>query len=830
MHKQLNNLHTLKGQIKSIGMAITIACSAMVMNVEAGDFNQTKMNIVNQTATPIMTKNYTDSNSSESNISKYNTKDWDSQFSKNGFSSSSIIGNTMSLFGNSAEGKLAVTGDLSKMKTSELKNNVAFNGNKGIGAFDSVLQSAVMNDIVNNAFGNTANKAKQIKCYISRDIGQTYICTAPGNSLMMSSGMGGREAMSKLKSECEGQCFTQNSCIDMQANEQNTTTSFPVQTATLTKSSPTYTFTISALDNITINTLDFNETVKAGTIKYTISYIDRKGKSVKLIENLLSVSSSLQNYSLYLGDIASSITIAFTLASPYADSIHAAVSLNNIKLNYSSNSQLVCPSVQDISNANPGEFANICKNGKNTVLTKTIGMTSKTYTICANSIYPGQNPDGSFYQRHACESVCRRQYECRLLPGGSINFEGLKGFREGCIENTSLSCDNFSEDCKSARLNPTAKVVNELVFGGNLRPVTTIVNGVTTGIERPRLSISTLSPALGADGGTYAPNDVEFENQRKEEWKDAAYTDMMKSANWNVTAPRVGENTVANHAYGINLKSGSFYGFAGTSIRALVWRLKPAAFDVDTGGTFKLYSVVRAIVQNYRYDQSGIGVARPFYDEIWYLKTSDVDTFKPFYYNYDAYEIMNMGIDYNLSIPSYQPKSTNNAQYSTFDGTAWNILSSSDTAEQFKNDNFSATNAFWEYEILGNMEGKYDVLPGIIRSIKRVGDYETIPQYTGSREYASAGSIVKLSVAVGYSNTTLSYQNVKEMVDNGALTTIYETGSENMFPRYFRGDGEKDNNVAVYMYGQQTNGSAYFNIRPRVDHVGKKGFIYVYGE
>lgn len=807
-----------------------IACSTIAVSVEAGDFNQTKMNIVSQTATPIVTKSYTDANSSESNISKYNTKDWDNQFSKNGFSSSSIIGNTMSLFGNSAEGKLAVTGDLSKMKTSELKSNAAFNGNKGIGAFDSVLQSAVMNDVVNNAFGNTANKAKQIKCYISRDIGQTYVCTAPSNSLMMSSGMGGRDAMSKLKSECEGQCFTQNSCINMQANEQNTTISLPVQTATLTKNSPTYIFTVNTLNNLTINTLDFDEAAKGATIKYTISYVDRKGKTIKLIENLLSVVGNLQSHSLYIGDIASSLTISVTLAAPYPDSINAAISLNNIKLNYNSNSQFVCPSVQDISNANPGEFANICNNGRKTVLSKTVDSMTKTYTICSNAIYPGQNPDGSFYQQHACESVCRRQYECRLLPGGSINFEGLKGFREGCIENTSIACDNFREDCKLARLNLKAKVVNELVFGGNLRPVTTIVNGVTTGIERPRLSISTLSPALGINGGTYAPNDVEFENQRKEEWKDGAYTDMMKNASWNVTVPRVGENTVANHAYGINLKSGSFYGFAGTSIRALVWRLKPAAFDVGTGNTFKMYSVIRAVVQNYRYDQSGIGVERPFYDEIWYLKTSDGDTFKPFYYNYDAYEIMNMGIDYNLSIPSYQPKSTNNAQYSTFDGTAWNILSSSDTAESFKNDGFSSTNAFWEYEILGNMEGKYDVLPGIIRRIEQVGDYKTIPRYTGTRDYASAGTIVKLSVAVGYSNAELSYQNVKEMVDNGTLTTIYETGSENMFPRYFRGDGEKDNNVAIYIYGQSGNGSAYFNIRPRADHVGKKGFIYVYGE
>lgn len=796
----------------------------------ADDINKTKMDIVNNTASPILTKHYKDANASDANISRWNTKAWEAEMHKNGLTSNSIIGNTMSIFGSSAEGKLANSGDLSKMKTSELQNNSAFAKNKSIGAFDSALQNVVMNDVANNAYGKVGTRSKKIKCYITRDIGQTYRCTAPGNSLMMSSGMGGRDAMSKLKNDCEGQCFTQSSCTNMRQNEQNLSVSEPSKAVTLTKSSPSMSFIINTMSNQTINTIDFNETGKGANLKYTVSYIDRNGKKITLIENLLSNAGSLQNFSLYIGDIAQSITFTAMLATPYADSINAKISIENISVNYHTNSQFVCPSVQDISNYLPGEFANICNNGKKTTLTRTEGSITKTFTICANSIYPGQNPDGSFYQRHACESVCRRQYECKLLAGGQINFEGLKGFREGCIENTSLDCNNFNNDCQQARLNMDAKIVNELVFGGNLRPVPTIVGGVATGVERPRLSLSNLAPTLGADGGSYSPNDIQFENQKKEEWKDKAYSDMMKESNWNVTLPRVGENTAANHAYGINLKSGSFYGFSGTSIRALMWRLKPAAFDVGSGTTFKLYAVVRAIVQNYRYDQSGTGVKRPYYDEIWYLKTNINDSFKPFYYNLDAYEIMSNPIDYNLTLPSYQPKSTSVGQYSTFDGTSWLSIGSSDLAESFKNEGFTATNAFWEYEILADMEAKYDTLPGIIKSIRHIGEYQDIPLYSGRKDFASGGTIVKLSVSTGYSSSALSYQNIKDMVGDGTITTIFETGNENLYPRYFRGDGEKDNNVAIYFYGKQGNGSAYFNIKPRKDHIGKKGFIFVYGE
>lgn len=807
-----------------------LSLGSLLSAAEPADANKTKMTLMNNMGSPVITKTYQDANASESNISKFGIKDWENEFNKNGLNSTSIIGNTMSLFGNTKEGKLAVSGDLSKMKTSELQNNPDFANNKNIGAFDSVLKSAVMTDVVNNAFGKPSSKTKNIKCYVTRDVGQTYMCTAPSNSLMMSSGMSGRDALSKLKSECEGQCFTQNSCINMQQNEQNITESIGAKNFTLTKSNPSFTFYIPTDSNITINTLEFKEVAKGANIKYTVSYRDQKGVENKLVEKLLSIAGTLEEKHLYIGDISSQITVKVELSTPYHDSISAEMILNGIKVNYHSNAQYVCPSIQDISNHTPGDFANICSNGKTTVLTKSSGTLSKTYKICASAIYPGQNLDGSFYQQHACESVCRRQYECKLLPGGSVNFEGLKGFREGCIENTSLSCNNFNNDCRQARLNSDAKVVNELVFGGNLRPVSTIINGATTGVERPRLSISSLSPDLGPNGGTYAPNDTEFEIQRKEEWKDKAYSDMMTNANWNVTKVAIGENTAANHAYGINLKSGSFYGYAGTSVRSLMWRLKPAAFDVDTGLNFKLYSVVRAIVQNYRYEQSGTGNKKPFFDEIWYVKAGAGDTFKPFYYNYDAYEIINTTDEYNLTTPSYRPKTTSNPQYSTFDGATWVAIAPSDTAESFKNEGFTAVNAFWEYELMSNMEGKYDVLPGIVRRIEKTDQYNEITHYTGTRDHATAGTIVKMLVSTGYSQNDLSYQAIKEMVEAGNITTIFETGNENSYPRYFRGDGEKENDVVIYIYGQQTSGSAYFNIRPRKDHIGKKGFIYVYGE
>lgn len=798
--------------------------------LQASDTNLSKMTIVSGTSSPTVYKYYKDANVSEKNISKFSMKDWEGQFSKQGLVNTSVIGNTTSLFGGSKSGKMAMTGDINNMKTSELLKNPDFKNNKSIGAMDSVLQSSIMANVAANVYGRPASKAKNIKCYVARDIGQTYVCTAPGNSLMVSSGMGGRDSLSKLKSDCEGQCFTQNSCINMQGSEAETHEPFPSKSFKLTASSPSVTFTIPTRSDLTVDTFDFNETIKGATVKYTVSYVDRNGISQKLIDNLISLSTRLEERSLYIGDIASSITVTIALSTPYPATISAQMEIGAITVNYHSNAQYVCPSVQDVSGYNPGDFANICKAGKLSTFSRTTGVLTKTFQICAAAIYPGQNQDGSFYQRNACESVCRRQYECKLLPGGSVNFESLKGFREGCIENTSLSCSNFNDDCKQARLNPSAKVINELVFGGDLRPTATIINGATTGVERPRLSISKLSPTLGANGGTYGPNDVEFETQRKEEWKDKAYTNMMTSGNWNVSKIAIGENTPANHAYGINLKTGSFYGYAGTSVRSLVWRLKPAAYDVGSGNTFKLYAILKAVVQNYRYEQSGTGLKKPFYDEVWYVKTSSADTYKPFYYNYDAYGILATTDDYNLSSIQYRPKTTAVGDFMSFDGLQWSTILPSSFAEYFQSENFSSTNAFWEYELLSNMEAKYDVLPGLTRWIEKTGDYNEILHYTGTREPMSASTIVKFSIGVGYATTDLSYKSLKDMMDAGVITQIYESGNENSYPRSFRGDGEKDNSSTMYMYGQAGNGSAYLDVRPRKDHIGKKGFIFVYGQ
>ncbi len=806
-----------------LGVGITSVCA------NASDSN-TSMQIMNPpTGTPIVTKTYKEGNTSETNVSKYNTKDWERSFSNQGFTSTSLIGNTNALFGGSAEGKIANSGDLEQLKNASLAKNKTLSGNKSINAFDAVLMNTVMTDSTNNAFGQIASVSKNIKCYITRNVGSTYMCNAPTNSLTMSSGMSGRDSLAKLKEQCESQCYVQNACVNMEPNEQNITETPAPIIFTLKKSSPSRTFVLPIRSDLTTTTFDFTEAQKTANINYTISYVDLSGKERLLVSNLLSPSSTFGDKELYIGDIASSLKITVSLVSPYADSISADISLGNISIKYQTNSKYVCPSVQDISNKDAGKFGNNCANGKANTLSRTVGATTQTYKICTKQTYPGQNADGSFYQKAGCESVCRKQYDCTLLPGGSVSYESLKGFQEGCIENSSLDCSNFNNDCAAARLNLNAKVVNELVFGANSRPISTVIGGVTTGLERPRLSLSKLSPALGALGGTYAPNDAEFEEEKKEEWKDGAYSSMMTNATWNVSDVQVGDNTPANHAYGINLKSGSFYGFAGTSTRALVWRLKPASYDVDSGINFKLYSVLRTIVQNTRYDQSGTGEKKDFFDEIWYVKTGAGDSFKPFYYNYDAYNIQTVKGDYDIPMISYVPKSVASPQYSTFSAGTWGAISSADSAENFRGDDFSATNVFWEYELIGDIDNDFDVLPGLIHSVVRNNEKDTV-NYAGARDLGTSGNIVKLFVSIGYSQSSLTYNNLVDMVKNGTLTTIYETGNENKYPRSFKGDGNKDNEVKLYLYGQKTKGSAYLDIKPQPAQVGKKGFIFVFGE
>lgn len=796
----------------------------------SSDTNNTAMKILGPvTGTPILTKTYKDANTSETNVSKFNTKDWENQFSTNGMTSTPLIGNTLSLFGGSAESKIANSGDIEQLKTASLQKNTALSGNKSIGALSSTLLNSVMNDVTNSAFGKLATTKKDIKCYITRNIGSTYKCTAPNNSLMLSSAMGGRDSISQLKSQCEGQCFTQNACVDMQSDEQNITANTPTLSFTLTKNSPSYTYVISTRNDLTINTLDFVELARTADISYVISYVNLKGQTQTLVSNMISSMGNQDNKEFYIGDIASSITITVSLVKPYVDTINTPITLTNINVNYHTNAKYVCPSIQDVSGFNPGGFANVCNNGSLTTLTRTVGAKTLTYNICAKSNYPGQNIDGSFYQQTACQSVCRKQYSCTLLPGGAVNFEGLKGFQEGCIENTSLDCNNFNNDCAQARLNLNAKVVNELVFGANSVPIATIINGVTTGLERPRLSFSALSPSLGVNGGTYAPNDQEFEDEREQEWKDKAYSSMMNAATWNVSGINIGDNTSVDNAYGINLKSGSFYGFAGTSTRALEWKLKPAAYDVGVGVNYNLYAVLRIIVQNYRYDQSGDGTKKPFFDEIWYVKTGAGDVFKPFYYNYDAYSASVTTDDYNLTTNVYAQKASAIPQYSTFSGGAWGNISASDMAESFGTDQFSVTNAFWQYEIIGDLDNDFNLLPGIIHSITTTNEKDVI-SYIGPRDYTTSGSIVKLFVSVGYSQDNYSYQALVDMVHAGTIPTIYETGNENSYSRSFNGDGSKNNEITMFLYGKQASGSAYFEIKPQPAYVGKKGFIFVFGQ
>ncbi|MDD3465642.1 MAG: hypothetical protein PHE67_00715 [Campylobacterales bacterium] len=800
----------------------------------AADNNNTEIRMVDRNAVspPTVYKYYQEANASETNVSKYNTKDWQNHFETNGLTGTSLIGNTMSLFGTMQEGKIATNGNLEDLKTSNLQKSLP--NNKSLGAFSAVDKSVMINGTSNQMFGNDWGTGKNIKCFITRDIGQSYMCTAPDNSLVVSSSMGGKDSLSKLKSDCEGQCYVQNSCTNMSLTDVNMTETPPQNSFSLSNSSPSYTFVIPVANNtLTLRYIDFNETSKGANIVYSISYKDYLGNNRKLVENLISYGDKLNRYSLFIGDIVSSITITVSLKPDYTGAINTNIILDNFNLAFASNAKWVCPSVQDVSNYTPGQFANQCVSGKKITLSNTYNGISKTITLCTGARYNGQNADGSFYQQSACESICRVRYGCTLLSGGAINYEGLKGFREGCIENSGGTCSNISEDCKKARTNPNVKVVNEIVFGANSSAQNTIINGVTTPVARPRLSITEDSSATT---GVYSPNDTQFETQKKEEWKDLAYGDMVSNAMWNVSKVGIGQDTEPQSAYGINLKNGAGYGFSNTSIRSLIWKFKPSALSVGTGSSKYLYAVIRAVVQNYRYDQTASTTNKvPYYDEIWYVKTSSSDTFNAFYYKKDAYTIEGQADNNNplleLITQTFTPKANTIGNFSTFAGNNWVDISPSNQSEFFVSDNFSnADSAFKEYEIMGDMDNKYNYLPGLIKSITQSNNID-IYNYSGAIDFSTASSVVKFTVYTGLSNTPLSYSELKDAADNQTtLHAIYETGNEKAYPRTFQGDGEKDNNIALYLYGPNNNASAYFNIKPRADHVGKKGFIFIFAK
>lgn len=734
-------------------------------------------------------KTYKDATGNEK-IKNWNNKDWEANMRRNGNMDTGSIAKSQSFFKSIKGSDNAFSGNPNEMNTQKLQEDDSLKDVKSVNAFDKKLENSII--AANNKRTTAKLKIQEtIKCYITRDIPIKYRCEKTGLVYGGAINSDGKSA----KVSCDSECYEQYSCIDVNPTALETYKS--IKDIELTKE--------SLFEEIN-ETADINKTVKDITFtvsndsdsKYIyldVSYFDKEYIERKVYSKFFIKEK--KEMKVLVGTHANAVKIKL-----YSKKKEDTAVITDIKINYKKDNKYVCPVLQDISTKNPADFAYVCPSGK--IETFNVGSTS--YTICADYGVIGENNDGTFNNLSSCKSVCKKNFECQL-DKTSISSTTIQNFREGCIEGQT-NCEK--DTCKKLRISGNM-ILNENVFDAGFNMTKTIVNGTVTNAEkRPKMLLR---------------DDIDFQIRNQEEWKDEAYSNMINEGTYKSTKMKLNEDTEVSQGFNIGIKENTIDSSTqGYYKRGLMWVLKPKSSDVENG-TFRFYAILSVVTQKYEYNPDGTKFINK--DKILYVKTSEDDIFKPFAIkrNFARNTVKN-------SVPMESSNITSKWSYEYFNTSLnkWFPTNSLNTLEHFKSSEIIMDNPYLRLQIINSMNNVMYAFPGILRSIKKSGPYET-KIYDGKFD-GSGQSIGRMGLYVYYTkDEVLTYKDVIERIENDELKMIYNNAGSNGYNQRVVSDTqEKESSIEIYAYGNTDKKTAFARIIPAKKDVGKKGFIFVFAK
>lgn len=793
-------------------------------------------NITNPIVNETIIYNLPEAPSGDSNKTNWNIKNWDKSLKG---TSDGAVGNTMMFMNDSPFLKRGMTADTSKLTTESF--NTDSNASQAAIGYTDNYKSQVMSNVVTNSSytPNQTSNENTLKCFIARDIPFRYKCEetnlvyggstlaqTAGGQISNMDGMSGKEALNL----CRENCKREVECLEVESNSANSANLANISFSL--ESNATHAEEYLGIDNAkavkylnfevnatSISNLD-NQIKEDPKIYMDISYINDKNQNIYIVKN---VWVKLLRGQEQIGIRAIAKKFVFKFSSLDSNTT-SNLELTNVSVDYESGSKYICAALQDVSALEvSSSFASRCPNG---IITEFGG-----FEICSDGIYAGDNHDGTYSDKTRCDNICNIPRKCNVEIG-HFDADIFEQFREGRLgriaadgEYTSADMNAIMSDtdCTNARVL-RKQVINEVVFDAKNLPYQTVLNGsLVPNTDRPKIS-----SAINLD----------YETQKREEWKDSAYENMLHTGTYSSSVGNLGEETQSRFAHYINLAAGSSYGnIASTSRRELIWRLKPNALFYDNNINYKLYSVIKVDIMKYDYTINGNEAVR---DQVWYVKTSNADTFKPFVRaeNYASAIIANPSTGNARPILNYNNAATFKSQ--TFSGTSWVSISSSGLATSFNTTFFTPDDYWYEFKIFDSLGNMHLNLPGIRRSSTTSAGGYVADSYSGNFD-GTADGVVGYQVYTFLSDNSLTYNDlinkineidnsnpkVNQTSDYGAK--IYQMADTHSFDKFIKADNvNTNNNIEIFQYGPANNNSLKVRIKPRAADIGKNGFIYIF--
>lgn len=760
--------------------------------------------------------------------------------------------------------------------------------NKNYGALSKAYQSI---DETKKALTNRLTKGS-IKCQVSRQLIPSYRCPIEGKSGLLYPSGSNIDLIRKVnteeaKKQCNDECWTDPgalSCVNKKVlpNDKLNTGFNGTLIVAPNWNSSTSVVTFPASDMIPVEYVKFKFEIKHNPeksemtadeweeflylsgFKIRLSVLESNTKlsgDVKLdiVDRMVvNLRSSIVEVDIPVNRVLSEITVKFW--EPYISDNYmnkakdtlifeelfnkygASIIVTRMESKYTSDSYHFCQAKQMVSHPNE------CVGGKIEVFES--GDNQIHYLCSADSKKIGPEPKwGAFYSAESCEDNCVIQKPCEATYGhynsyGNSQFMFKSEFT--CVdEEDNSSCS--PDLCKAHFADINEMPLNEIVTYNDDNFVYTVRNKVAMqNVERPKIDMS-----------MEMSSSIDYDLLFQQEQKDSAYLYMLNNLTYNRITYRLGTESPFNMAY-IKESAGGR--------TALSVKLKPASFDIDSGKTFYMYSVLKVehsfkpIAGAWYLNESGGITADPenssiqFQDISYAVKTGDVTNPWKVFKREEFAKILTVIKTISINEDGTTRTNThtewlNSDQYKInafgqYDqgSDIFNNIDKNQKAEHFMTDMFKSNKEFYIYQLSDFLEKDLVDSKGLlIKSQMAINHDTSFRKLYNVKEESRLQSWPKNhTLFYVYSDKKLSYHDLMVKIEGDKYETSKELSSNNkhaiyelLNPRNFKSDeikydSEINNNIKTLIKGTADKTSVFVDWEPSISEKGKKVFKFLF--
>lgn len=753
--------------------------------------------------------------------------------------------------------------------------------NKNYGAVATAYQGA-------EALGKELTSrmtAAKIKCQIVRELVPSFMCPLPGKDGIQYPGNPDMNDLRKVnvveaKANCNHDCWTEPgelSCIPKHVlNSKDITMPATTIIAYPNWSETTSSIEIPVSTSMPVENLSFtikipNTSSSGKTDEEWESFVAQSGFKVRysvLEENIINTNdpwitiidrsnvnilSSQQEITVPINRIMTKFKIK--IWQPYISNnpleayrfkylfdalttANSSITVSGFASNYTSDSIHFCQPLQMVGS--PGQCTG-------EVVPFTTGDDQFNFLCLADSKKIGPEPTfGGFFSAEACERRCIRHEECtptyRNYATANFSSDQMYKAKISCLDDDENT--NCTTELCEALFADQERPINEILVHNDDTMVYTVKNKSLTDTIRPKID-------LGAELSNNPDYDQVFENEQK----DAAYMSMLEKQSYNRIAYRIGDESPSNLAYHKNkitdLKS-EFY-----------VDLKPKSFDIDSGKTFNIYSVIKLdhsftpIAGTFHLNNHDVTAGQTniqFKDISYLIKTNNLlggwevfrrDEWAKVMVDTTAYGLSPSGSLTSerflgwVSTPQYKISSF--AKLNSTSGD-FEVFDSSQRAPAFTTEIFKNEKDFYKYKISEWIESDMEETPGsLIHSQLAINHDTWIKKIYIDTPIGPKFSIAKdYTVYLVYSEQPLSYHEIMKEIEGPSYESVKIEPEDNKWGAYnlltsqlFRSksikyDGELTNQVKPLIMGTKDNTTVSVELIPGLSEKGKKVFKFLF--